>query len=289
MLIFPDFDPVIFSLGPLKIRWYGLMYVVGFLFAWWLARRRCQRPDSIVNAEQVDDLIFYGMLGVIIGGRLGYTFFYGWGEIASDPLYIFKIWKGGMSFHGGLIGVMLAMWWFGRKLRQPMWAVTDFVAPLAPLGLGFGRVGNFINGELWGAPAPNLPWAMQVRCDGMINRFDLCQRKLGLAPDVALTPPLHPSMLYEAALEGFVLFAILWWFSAKPRPYRAVSGLFLLLYGAFRFFIEFFRMPDTHLPNNGYILFDWVTMGMLLTLPMIIAGATLIILAYRAGTKEATS
>ena len=288
MLIFPDFDPVIFSIGPAKVRWYGLTYVIGFVFAWWLARRRCQRPDSIISPVQVDDLIFYGMVGVIAGGRLGYILFYGWTQLADDPWYLLRIWEGGMSFHGGLIGVMLAMWWFGRtRLQQPMWAVTDFVAPLVPLGLGFGRIGNFINGELWGGPAGNLPWAMQVRCDGIVNRFDLCQRKLGLAPDVELTPPLHPSMLYESLLEGFILFAILWWFSAKPRPYRAVSGLFLMLYGVFRFFIEFFRMPDTHLPNNGYLAFDWLTMGMVLTTPMILVGGTLIYLAYRSTTTEA--
>ena len=218
------------------------------------------------------------MLGVILGGRLGYTLFYGWGNIAADPLYIFKIWEGGMSFHGGLAGVLIAMWLYGRKLGKTMWAMTDFVAPLVPLGLGFGRIGNFINGELWGGPAGNVPWAMQVSC---VDRYDLCVRKLGLSPDVALTPPLHPSMLYEAILEGFVLFAVLWWFSSKERPYMSVSGLFLALYGLFRFFVEFYRMPDTHLPNNGYLLFDWVTMGHILTLPMIIVGAALIYLAYR--------
>ena len=279
MLTYPEIDPVIFSVFGLKIRWYGMMYVIGFVVGWWLARRRCKQPWSLIRPEQVDDLIFYVMLGVILGGRLGYTLFYGWGEIARDPLYIFKIWQGGMSFHGGLLGVLIAMWLYGRKLGRTMWAMTDFVAPLVPLGLGFGRIGNFINGELWGAPAPGVPWAMQVRC--LPERFDLCHNKLGLARGVEMTPPLHPSMLYEALLEGFVLFAILWWFSSKARPYMAVSGLFLLLYGVFRFIIEFFRMPDTHLPNNGYLLFDWVTMGQILTLPMIIVGAALIYLAYR--------
>jgi phosphatidylglycerol:prolipoprotein diacylglycerol transferase len=283
MLTYPEIDPVIFSVFGLKIRWYGMMYVVGFVVGWWLARRRSKEPWAQIRPEQVDDLVFYVMLGVILGGRLGYTFFYGWAEIARDPLYIFKIWEGGMSFHGGLAGVLIAMWLYGRKLGKTMWAMTDFIAPLVPLGLGFGRIGNFINGELWGGPTENVPWAMQVSC---VDRYDLCVRKLGLAPDTAMTPPLHPSMLYEAVLEGFVLFAILWWFSSKQRPYMSVSGLFLLLYGLFRFWIEFYRMPDTHLPNNGYLLFDWVTMGQILTLPMILVGAALIYLAYR--PKSAT-
>ena len=278
MLTYPEIDPVIFSVFGLKIRWYGMMYVVGFIAGWWLARRRSKTAWSQISPQQVDDLVFYVMLGVILGGRLGYTLFYGWGNIAADPLYIFKIWEGGMSFHGGLAGVLIAMWLYGRKLGKTMWAMTDFVAPLVPLGLGFGRIGNFINGELWGGPAGNVPWAMQVSC---VDRYDLCVRKLGLPPDVAMTPPLHPSMLYEAILEGFVLFAVLWWFSSKERPYMSVSGLFLALYGLFRFFVEFYRMPDTHLPNNGYLLFDWVTMGHILTLPMIIVGTALIYLAYR--------
>ena len=278
MLTYPEIDPVIFSIFGLKIRWYGMMYVVGFVAGWWLARRRSKEAWAQINPEQVDDLVFYVMLGVILGGRLGYTFFYGWAEIARDPLYIFKIWEGGMSFHGGLAGVLIAMWLYGRKLGKTMWAMTDFIAPLVPLGLGFGRIGNFINGELWGGPTEDVAWAMQVSC---VDRYDLCVRKLGLAPDTAMTPPLHPSMLYEAVLEGFVLFAILWWFSSKERPYMSVSGLFLLLYGVFRFWIEFYRMPDTHLPNNGYLLFDWVTMGQILTIPMIIVGAALIYLAYR--------
>ena len=287
MLTYPEIDPVIFSVFGLKIRWYGMMYVLGFIVGWWLARRRAQKSWSQIKPEQVDDLVFYVMLGVILGGRLGYTLFYGWGEIAADPLYIVKIWEGGMSFHGGLIGVLIAMWLYGRKLGKTMWAMTDFIAPLVPLGLGFGRIGNFINGELWGGPTQNLPWAMQVSC---VDRYDLCVRKLGLPPDATMTPPLHPSMLYEAVLEGFVLFAILWWFSSKQRPYMSVSGLFLLLYGLFRFWIEFYRMPDTHLPNNGYLLFDWVTLGQILTLPMIIVGATLVFLAYqpRNGGKSPT-
>ncbi|MCH9694335.1 MAG: prolipoprotein diacylglyceryl transferase [Gammaproteobacteria bacterium] len=258
MLTYPEIDPIIFALGPLKIRWYGLMYVVGFLFAWWLAKRRCKVEGSPINSEQVDDLIFYGMLGVIIGGRVGYAIVYGWQQLISDPLYLFKITEGGMSFHGGLAGVMTAMWLYGRKLGHSIWRMLDFVAPIVPLGLGFGRIGNFINGELWGKPA-EVPWAFIV--DGIAR---------------------HPSQLYEAVLEGFVLFAILWFYSAKPRPYLAVSGLFLFFYGVFRFAIEFVRLPDE---PPGYLAWDWLTMGQVLSLPMILAGAVLVVMAYRkAGT-----
>ena len=255
MFVFPEFDPVIFSIGPLKIRWYGLMYVVGFLVAWWLGRRRCSSEHAIIKEPQhVDDLIFYAMLGVILGGRLGSIFFYNFDKFASDPLYLLRIWEGGMSFHGGLIGVLLAMWLFGRKHGKTMWQITDFMAPFVPLGLGFGRIGNFINGELWGKPT-DVPWAFNV--DGQV---------------------LHPSMLYESLLEGFVLFAIVWWYTAKPRPYMAPTGLFLLLYGVFRFIIEFYRVPDAHL---GYLALDWVTMGQVLTVPMIAVGAIMLAMGYR--------
>ena len=261
MLTYPEIDPVIFSIGFLKIRWYGLMYVIGFLFAWWLARRRCKSADSPITAEQVDDLIFYGMLGVILGGRIGYALVYGTEQLFSDPLYLFKITEGGMSFHGGLAGVMIAMWLYGRKLELTMWRMTDFVAPIVPLGLGFGRIGNFINGELWGKPT-DVPWGFMVNGQG-----------------------LHASQLYEAILEGFVLFAILWWYSARPRPYMAVSGLFLLLYGVFRFIVEFYRVPDAHL---SYLALGWVTMGQILCVPMIAAGAIMLAMAYRSGEEART-
>jgi len=261
MLTYPEIDPIIFSIGFVKIRWYGLMYVIGFSLAWWLAKRRCKRADSPVNAEQVDDLVFYAMLGVIIGARVGYALVYGTEQLLSDPLYLFKITEGGMSFHGGLAGVMLAMWLHGRKLGHTIWRMTDFVVPLAPLGLGFGRIGNFINGELWGKPT-DVPWAFNV--NGHV---------------------VHPSQLYESLLEGFVLFAILWWFTAKPRPYMTPSGLFLLLYGVFRFIIEFYRVPDAHL---GYLALDWVTMGQILTVPMVAVGAIMLAMGFRSREEAKT-
>lgn len=253
MFTYPEIDPIIFAVGPFAIRWYGLMYVIGFLLAWWLARKRSARVDSPVSPVQVDDLIFAAMLGVIVGGRVGYCLVYGWEQLLSDPLYLVKITEGGMSFHGGLAGVLVAMWLFGRKRGKTMWQITDFIAPLVPLGLGFGRIGNFINGELWGKPT-DVPWAFNV--NGQV---------------------LHPSQLYEALLEGFILFAILWWFSSKPRPYMAVSGMFLFLYGIFRFLVEFVRVPDLDL---GYLALGWLTMGQILSAPMIIIGAIMIWMAF---------
>jgi len=263
MFVYPEIDPIIFSIGFIKIRWYGLMYVIAFLIAWWLARRRCQRSDSPVTANQVDDLIFYGMLGVIIGGRVGYCLVYGWAELISDPLYLFKITEGGMSFHGGLLGVIIAMWWFARSIGEKIWHIIDFVAPIVPLGLGAGRIGNFINAELWGKET-TVAWG--VLYNGVVR---------------------HPSQLYEAALEGLMLFLILWWYSAKPRPYTAVSALFLIFYGGFRFFVEFYRVPDAGL---DYLALGWVTMGQILSAPMILIGAVMFGMAYRSDkTKEAVA
>jgi len=276
MLTYPDINPIAFQLGPLKVHWYGLMYLVGFVLGWLLGRWRASRPGSRWTGVMVDDLVFYVVVGVVAGGRLGYMLFYGYDQILANPLNVLKVWEGGMSFHGGLIGVMIAVWLFGRKHGLTFFQVGDFVAPLVPPGILAGRIGNFINGELWGHPTW-VPWAMQVRCD----RFP--EHCLGLPAGSAFSPPLHPSQLYEATLEGLVLFVVLWWFSRRPRPTMAVSGLFLLLYGVFRFSVEFVRQPDAHI---GYLAFDWLTMGQVLSLPMLLAGALLLALAYRKTAAE---
>ncbi len=257
MLPYPEIDPVLLDLGKVKIHWYGVMYLLAFSSAWWLGNKRADRQGSPVNREQVADLIFYGALGAVLGGRIGYILFYNFNEYLQNPLAIFAVWQGGMSFHGGMLGVFLAMWLYGRHQKLSFFTVTDFIAPLVPLGLGFGRLGNFINGELWGAPT-QVPWAM-------------------VFPHVDKIPR-HPSPLYELLLEGIVLFIILWWFSGKDRPIRAVSALFLIGYGSFRSFVEFFRLPDSHI---GYLAFDWLTMGHLLSLPMVVIGIILLWLAYR--------
>lgn len=257
-----NIDPVAVNLGPLQIHWYGLMYLLGFASAWWLGVQRARRTDSGWTEEQVSDLIFWGAIGVILGGRLGYVLFYNFGQFLQDPLWLFAIWEGGMSFHGGLIGVIVVMYLFARKQGKTWMQVTDFLAPLVPIGLGAGRIGNFIGGELWGRTT-DLPWAIVFPRSGD-----------GI--------PRHPSQLYEFALEGVLLFLILWWFSSKPRPTRAVSGLFLLLYGMFRILVEFFREPDIQL---GFVALDWVTQGQLLSLPMVVLGCVLLWLAYRPMTR----
>lgn len=255
---YPQIDPVAIELGPLAIHWYGLMYLFGFVAAWMLARWRAN--DYGWEKSQVEDLLFYGAIGVILGGRIGYALFYDLPNVINNPLNLFKVWQGGMSFHGGLIGVLLAIGLFGRKSGKSFFEISDFVAPLVPLGLFFGRIGNFINGELWGRVS-NVPWAMVFPTGGPLAR--------------------HPSQLYQAMLEGLLLFIILWWFSAKTRPRAAVSGLFLLGYGCFRFIAEFFRVPD---PQYGYLAFNWFTMGQLLCVPMIIAGLIMMLWAYQRKT-----
>lgn len=282
MLTYPHPDPAIFELGPLAVRWYGLMYLIGFAGGWWLGKIRARRPGSGWQSAEIDDLLFYIAMGVVLGGRIGYTLFYGFDDWLADPTRLFRIWEGGMSFHGGFLGVVFALWLFARKYGKNFFEVGDFIAPFTTIGIFAGRIGNFINGELWGAPS-SVPWAMQVNCQQLGHGYDLCVNKLGLAPGTEWTPPLHPSQLYEATLEGLVLFLILWFYSNKPRPTLAVSGMFLLWYGIFRFAVEFVRMPDSHL---GYLEFDWLTMGQLLSLPMILAGAGLIGFAYwRAGRR----
>jgi phosphatidylglycerol:prolipoprotein diacylglycerol transferase len=271
MLTYPDIDPVALSVGPLKVHWYGLMYLLAFSCVWALGRYRASRPGSGWDAQMVGDLVFFGIVGTILGGRLGYMIFYGFDRLIADPLSVLRIWEGGMSFHGGLVGVLTALWLFGRRRGLRFWEVADFLAPLVPPGLLAGRIGNFINGELWGRPT-DLPWGMRVPCEKL---GAYCR---GLLPGTEWSPPLHPSQLYEASLEGLALFLILWTFSGRPRPTMAVSGMFLLLYGVFRFLVEFIRMPDAHI---GYLAFNWVTMGQVLTIPMILFGALLLVFAYR--------
>jgi phosphatidylglycerol:prolipoprotein diacylglycerol transferase len=256
MLRAPDFDPVAIKIGPLGIHWYGLMYIVGFVAGWWLGVYRAGRPNSGWRKQEISDLLVYVAFGIVIGGRLGYVLFYNPGHYLANPLEVIQIWKGGMSFHGGLIGVILAMVLYARKTERPLLAVTDFIAPLVPIGLGTGRIGNFVNHELWGR-VTDAPWGMLFR---------------GAGPE-----PRHPSQLYEFALEGILLFTILWLYSAKPRNTGAVSGLFLLCYGLFRFVIEFVREPDAHL---GYLALGWITMGHVLSLPMIFFGTVLLWWAY---------
>jgi phosphatidylglycerol:prolipoprotein diacylglycerol transferase len=276
MLTYPNIDPIALQLGPLKIHWYGLMYLLGFGAFWWLGRSRARRPGSGWDPRQVDDLLFYGVLGVVLGGRLGYVLFYDLPGLLADPLVLVRVWQGGMSFHGGLLGVLIAMGLYARRYGRQFFAVTDFLAPMVPIGLGAGRIGNFINGELWGAPT-DLPWGMRVPCARVP---DLCER-LGVVG--AYSPPVHPSQLYEASLEGLALFLILWTFSSRPRPTMAVSGLFLVCYALFRILAELVRMPDVQL---GYLAFGWLTMGQLLSLPMVLAGLVLLALAYRRGAEE---
>jgi len=257
MLQHPDFDPVAIALGPVKVHWYGLMYVLAFASAWWLARKRAERPDSPMTPDQVEDLIFWGAMGVVLGGRLGYVLFYGWERFVDNPLWALRVWEGGMSFHGGLLGVALMMALFARRHRISITHIFDFVAPITPLGLGFGRLGNFIGQELWGRPT-DLPWAM-------------------VFPRDPLALARHPSQLYQAALEGLLLFLVVWIYSARPRPRLAVTGVFLGGYGLFRFAVEFAREPDTHL---GFVAFGWLTRGQLLSVPMMAAGLVVVFWAY---------
>ncbi|CAM4387291.1 prolipoprotein diacylglyceryl transferase [Bordetella muralis] len=249
MLHHPEFDPIALSIGPVAIHWYGLMYLVGFALVYLLGRRRLTRGHTpALNTRDLEDIIFYSVLGVVLGGRLGYVLFYKPGYYLAHPLEIFYLWEGGMSFHGGLIGVILVMLLIARKKKVSFFTISDFIAPLIPLGLGAGRLGNFINGELWGRPT-DVPWAM-------------------VFPQSGTDVPRHPSQLYELGLEGIVLFALLWWFSSKPRPLGQVSGLFLIGYGAFRFLVEFTREPDDFLG----LLAGGMSMGQWLSLPMVLIG-----------------
>lgn len=259
-----NFNPVAFTIFGWDVHWYGITYLVGFLVGWWLARYLARRhPEWNITVTQVDDLLFYMGMGVILGGRIGYLLFYDMGALLNEPTFldvlkrIIAIHKGGMSFHGGLIGVLTAVWLFNRKYRHGYFVILDMMAMITPVGLGAGRIGNFINGELWGKPS-TVPWAM-------------------IFPRSGTDVPRHPSPLYEMLLEGVLLFIILWVFARKPRPTMAISGLFALCYGLFRIFVEFFRLPDVQL---GYLAFGWVTMGMLLSVPLCVVGLLLMWFAY---------
>ena len=276
------FDPVAFKLGPLQVHWYGLMYLLGFLAVATLGEYRRRKGRLPVSRDALGDLLFYAMMGVIVGGRVWYMLFYyagGIGWIWHDPLALFKVWDGGMSFHGGLLGVLVAGWWWSRRHRLHPFDTIDFVAPMVPLGLGLGRLGNFINGELWGKPG-DVPWAMifpgsrqedEQLAAGHPALAERLQQFGGL--------PRHPSQLYELALEGVVMFAVLWLVSLKPRPRYLVSGLFALLYGCFRFAVEFVRVPD---PQLGYLAWGWLTMGQIQSIPLIVVGLLLIAMSRRA-------
>ena len=254
MFVYPDIDPIAFSLGPIQVAWYGLMYLLGFVAAYWLAIQKTKQEWSPLAHDHIEDLIFYSAIGVIIGGRLGYMFFYDVAALFTDPLgwlaRVPQIWKGGMSFHGGFIGVVLAVKIFSTNARADFLEVIDFVAPLVPIGLGLGRLGNFINNELWGK---TTDFFLGFLVDGVVR---------------------HPTQLYEAVLEGLILFLILWIYSLEKRRRGMIAAVFLFYYGLFRIFIEFFRIPDSHI---GYLYSDWLTLGQLLSLPMLILGLWIII------------
>lgn len=262
MLNYPQIDPVAFSLGPIAVHWYGLSYLAAFALAWWLAEKRRARLG--LSGEQLSDLVFYSAIGVVLGGRLGSALFYHWDRVMQDPLWLLRVWEGGMAFHGGLLGVVVALLIFARRHQLKLLAVGDFVAPLVPIGLALGRLGNFANGELWGR-VTQVPWGMVFP---------------GAGPD-----PRHPSQLYQFALEGLLLFIILWFFSRRPRPTGSVAGLFLLGYGSLRFIAEFAREPDAHLG----LLLGQLSMGQWLSLPMLLVGGALMLWAYRTPPQPSAS
>ncbi len=256
MFTYPDIDPVAIALGPLKIHWYGLTYLVAFLAGWSLAKYRASRPGSGWVPEEIGDIVFYIVLGVILGGKLGSVFFYQFDQFVQHPIATLNPMNGGMSFHGGFVGVLVALYLYGRKTGRTFFQVSDFIAPAFPIGLGAGRVGNFINGELWGRTT-DVPWGM-------------------VYPHVG-PEPRHPNQIYQILGEGVLLFLLVWWFSSKPRPRAAVSGVFCVGYGVYRFLVEFVREPDAQL---GFIALNWLTMGQLLSVPMVIAGALMLYFAY---------
>jgi len=283
MPILHDIDPIALHLGPVGVHWYGLSYLLAIAALAWLGARRI-RLHALpgVGVAGFGDLWFYGMLGVVLGGRIGYVLFYGFAELVRDPLMLLRIWEGGMSFHGGLLGVLIAVAWWSRMHGQRVWDTLDFVAPLVPPGLGFVRIANYINGELWGKFTSGdwgviFPQAPELADQSM-------ERVRQLHASGALDGfARHPSQLYEALLEGAVMFVVLYGYSRKPRPRYALSGLFALLYGVFRFAVEFVRVPDAQL---GYLAFGWLTMGQLLSLPLVLIGVVLLWLARAAPSRR---
>lgn len=279
-----DIDPIALQLGPLAIHWYGLTYLIAFALAYWLGTRRLRAGRLPVSEQAFSDLMFYGMVGVVAGGRIGYMLFYGYAKLIAEPLSFFRVWEGGMSFHGGLLGVMLATWWWSRKHRLHVFDTLDFVAPLVPTGLFSVRIGNFVGGELWGRIS-DVPWAM-IFPNALPQQYSIEVLRDMQASGALDGLARHPTQLYEAGLEGVTMFLLLWWFSNRPRPRYAVAGMFALLYGVFRFAVEFLREPDAHI---GFIAFDWLTMGMLLSLPLVAVGLLLLWMSHRSPTLSLAS
>lgn len=271
-----DIDPIALQLGPLAIRWYGLMYLAAGLSAFMLARRRTREVWRGIANGEIEDIIFFGMIGVIVGGRVGSVLFYHFGDFLNDPLMLFRLWEGGMSFHGGLLGVLVAIAWYARKSGRAVFHMYDFIAPIVPIGLGLGRVGNFVGGELWGHKT-SVPWGV-IFPNALPNaQYSLAQIQALVAQGQLLDQARHPSQLYQAFWEGVVLFAVVWIYSRTPRPRMAVSGLFLIIYGIGRIAIELVREPDAHI---GYLAGGWLTMGQVLSLPMVLLGVGLMIRAH---------
>lgn len=275
-----DIDPIAFSIGPVAVHWYGIMYLIAFAAFWWLGERRRRAGRLPVGPTAFSDLAFYGMIGVILGGRVGYMLFYATSELLADPLSLFRIWEGGMSFHGGLLGVLVAMWYWSRRNGMHFFDVMDFVAPLVPIGLGTGRLGNFIGGELWGRHT-DLPWGMIFPRAIDTAGHSIEQLKAMAGAGQLAAEARHPSQLYQMLLEGVLLFCILYFVSMKPKPRYLVSGLFALFYGVFRFGVEFVREPDAQL---GYLAWGWLTMGQILSLPLILLGVVLLLASRSAPT-----
>ncbi len=271
-----DIDPVALQLGPLAIRWYGLMYLGAALCAFLLARRRAKESWRGVGVSEVEDIVFYSMIGVIVGGRLGSVFFYHFADFLKDPLMLVRIWEGGMSFHGGLLGVLVAIAWYARKTNRPIFHLYDFIAPLTPIGLGLGRLGNYIGGELWGHRT-DVPWGVIFPNSPLPGGpYSVEQVQMLVAQGQLLDQARHPSQLYQAFWEGVILFLAVWLFSRKPRRTMSVSGVFLIVYGIGRVAVEFVREPDA---NLGYLAWGWLTMGQVLSVPMVLLGIALMWLA----------